>query len=323
MTRARRPRIPQPISDEVLFASDHTCCVCRARNKDVQIHHIDRSRTNNDFGNLAVLCLDCHSKVTGSRGLGQSYSRGEVRRFKRAWERSVQESRGVHRPRIAHKKELFSQVDLIVCEILSLRSDSRRVRELLGVLNELHLWRGSPELDRVIVGGLSHLALMSGLSSPRVAALVAEKLWELCWHFVGPHEVPMQSSDEQQVATCIDALETLATFNSQFGHGRKAVGAIAKSAENFFDVGIWYTRPRLTNAVLRLFEKSVAACAPDSRVEFRHGYLTLRRSLRKLRAQLTGESPRWRSQRGRIDRILGRSSSNKRIHPPARRARRG
>jgi hypothetical protein len=41
MARAQRSTIPLTIADEVLFASDHTCCICRVRNKDVQIHHID------------------------------------------------------------------------------------------------------------------------------------------------------------------------------------------------------------------------------------------------------------------------------------------
>jgi len=323
MTPRHSPSVPQTIADEVLFASDHTCCICRVRNKEVQIHHIDGNRKNNELGNLAVVCLDCHGKVTGTRGFGRSYSPGEVRRFKRPWERSVQESRGVHRPRITHKKELFSQVDLIVCEILSLRPDSPRVRELLGVLYELHLWRGGPELNRVIVQGLSHLALMSGLSSPRVAALVAEKLWELCWHFVGPDDVAMADRDEQQVAECIDALETLATFNSQFGHGRKAAGEIAKSAENFFEVALWYARRRLANAVLRLYEKSIAACVAHGRPEFRQGYLTLRRSLRTLRVRLGEERPQWRLQRQRIDRILRQLSPGRGLQPRKAGARKG
>lgn len=304
MAPLKRLRIPQTVTDEVLFASDHTCCVCRTPHKDVQLHHIDRNRRNNDPGNLAVVCLDCHSNVSGHRGLGKSYSIGEVRRCKRNWEHSVQEARGIRRPRVAYKKELFSQVDLIICEILSLPSNSDRIPQLLGLLYELHLWRGSPDLNRVIVQGLNHLSVMSGLSSPRVASLVADKLWQLCWHFVGPDRVPMNQADEREVLKCVRTLETLATFNAEFGHGRKAMESAVRSAENFFDVSLWYRRRALAGAVLRLYEEATKGCCQDGKVDFRFAYVRLRKSLRKLRVQLVEWRPRWKPEMRRIDSLL-------------------
>jgi len=41
--------------------------------KDVQIHHIDGTPGNSHLANLAVVCLDCHSLVSGTRGLGRQY----------------------------------------------------------------------------------------------------------------------------------------------------------------------------------------------------------------------------------------------------------
>lgn len=78
-----RKSIPKGIESEILFLNRHTCCVCHVKEKDVQIHHIDEDNSNNDVLNLAVLCLDCHSKVTGRRGLGKSYSVLELTRYKR------------------------------------------------------------------------------------------------------------------------------------------------------------------------------------------------------------------------------------------------
>ena len=45
MKKTKKQRIPIPIelSDEVLKLSDRTCCVCREKGKDVQIHHIDEN----------------------------------------------------------------------------------------------------------------------------------------------------------------------------------------------------------------------------------------------------------------------------------------
>src|SRR5438093_233630 len=115
--------------------------------------HIDENPSHNDPENLAVLCLDCHSLVSGPRGLGKSYKPGEVRRYKRTWEKQVQESRRVHRPQIPYKKELISQIDIIICEILAFDSYTPRIDQLLDILYHLHLWRGSREIDEKILEG--------------------------------------------------------------------------------------------------------------------------------------------------------------------------
>lgn len=77
-----RISVPADVADEVLFANRHRCCVCHEPRKPVHIHHIDENPENNDPGNLAVLCLDHHSDVTGNEGLGRNYSENEIRLFK-------------------------------------------------------------------------------------------------------------------------------------------------------------------------------------------------------------------------------------------------
>lgn len=300
----RRRSFRAQTSDEILFVSNHTCCICRIAGKDVQIHHIDGNNGHNDLSNLAVVCLDCHSRVSGTRGLGRAYSQGEVRRYKRAWEQHVRETRGTHQPRVRYKTELISRIDLIVCEILALRRGSPRAKELLNTLYELHLWRGSPRIDRAIIEGLGHLALMTGLSYPQMAGPVAEKLWEMCFHFAGPEDVPMNGRGEQQVLSCVDALDTLAQFNCEFGHGRRAMRDIVKTAANLFEISLWYSRKRIANAVLRAYSKALAACAPEGNLEFRSGYIALRRSLKALDALVREQRPTWSSQRRRIRALL-------------------
>lgn len=81
-----RLRIPQEVSDQLMYLNRHTCCICHTSRKHVQIHHIDGNNSNNAPYNLAVLCLDCHSLVTGDEGLGRSYTPGEVTHYKREWE---------------------------------------------------------------------------------------------------------------------------------------------------------------------------------------------------------------------------------------------
>ena|SRR2546429_834492 len=81
-----RPKIPDQTAARLLVANNHTCCACQTPRKHVQIHHIDGDSSNCAEENLAVLCLDCHSRVTGDEGLGRRYSEIEVREYKRRWE---------------------------------------------------------------------------------------------------------------------------------------------------------------------------------------------------------------------------------------------
>jgi len=81
-----RDKIPPGVADDVLGANRHTCCICRTPRKHVQLHHIDGDPSNNAPWNIAVLCLDCHSRVTGNEGLGRRFSQREVARYKTEWE---------------------------------------------------------------------------------------------------------------------------------------------------------------------------------------------------------------------------------------------
>ncbi len=83
---ARRPPISSELEAELFAANQRTCCICHEPRKHVQIHHIDGDRTNNEWENLAVLCLDCHSRVTGDEGLGRKYKPEEVTLYKERWE---------------------------------------------------------------------------------------------------------------------------------------------------------------------------------------------------------------------------------------------
>lgn len=84
--RKLRIEIPDRISSELLFLNRHRCCICHMPRKAVQIHHIDENPANNDMRNLAVLCVDCHSIVSGNQGFGKNYSRKEISLFKKHWE---------------------------------------------------------------------------------------------------------------------------------------------------------------------------------------------------------------------------------------------
>lgn len=88
MAKHRTP-IPDGLAAEVLFAADSTCCVCREKGKEVQIHHIDESPSNNNVENLAVLCLECHNKTQIKGGFGRKLNAPLVTKYHDEWLKDV------------------------------------------------------------------------------------------------------------------------------------------------------------------------------------------------------------------------------------------
>jgi hypothetical protein len=88
-----RTSIPKTIVAEVLFAQDHTCCVCNEPGKPVQIHHIDENPSNHDLTNLSVLCFDDHDRTQLKGGFGRKLSAAEVRRYRDDWLNRIIERR--------------------------------------------------------------------------------------------------------------------------------------------------------------------------------------------------------------------------------------
>jgi hypothetical protein len=292
----KKSRIPIParVEEEALFLSDHTCCICRIRGKDVQLHHIDGNHVHNSPDNLIVLCLDCHSLVSGTRGLGKSYRPGEVRRYKRSWELQVQDRRKVHRPSVRYERELISQIDLIVCEILALDPRSTRVAMLFKLLYEVYLWRGSKEIARKLLDGMGHLAIMAGLSDDRKGKYIPEFLWKMCWHFVGPSDVPRGRQDVRHVKRCFDIMETLAKFTCEFGRGKETIVKITANTENLFEIALWYSKRDLAKRAIRVYQKATQACRAESPL-FKYGLRCIRDSSRRLEEMLREQKPNWRN----------------------------
>jgi hypothetical protein len=94
-----RSPVPETVAVRVLADNQHTCCICHTPNLHVQLHHIDGDRNNDSPANLAVVCNNCHSRVTGDEGLGRRFSHSEVAEFKRRWELACAVSINAHAER--------------------------------------------------------------------------------------------------------------------------------------------------------------------------------------------------------------------------------
>ena len=307
--KKRRLEIPRQLEAELLFRNDHSCCICRQRGKDVQIHHINGNPTNNNPANLGVVCLDCHSRVTGPRGLGKAYSTDEVRRYKRDWEYVVAESRRIVRRPIRHAKELVSQIDLIVADILASEGDNSRQQRLLKQLYELHLWRGVAEIQKNIIDGVRHLGTMSGLGDPRLAPMVAETAWQMCWHLAGPDLVPWQKETTRLISGAIRAIGSIGTFNAYDVPDPKVGKAFSEAMLNLIHVGVGYRKRNVVERVLHEIQETLAAIAPQRRsqaVKTKAFVSHIRGTLRATEAVLKSSGSYWQHPLADVRRLLER-----------------
>jgi hypothetical protein len=152
--------------------------------------------------------------------------------------------------------------------------------------------------------GLKHIAAMSGLAPSRLQSLVAEKLWEMCFHFVGPDDVPMKETDVKLVLEATDGLDSLALFNASIGRAITFLDDITANARNLFEIGMWYGKPRIGAKVIELHRTALDGCYDDDVVGFRQGREALRRSLGELRKFLQEQRPGWKAQAAAIEEIL-------------------
>lgn len=81
----QRTKIPDELAAQALFLSDRTCCVCRDPARKVEIHHIDNDPSNNQIGNLAVICKDCHSDAHTNQAFARNLTPLLILKYRDSW----------------------------------------------------------------------------------------------------------------------------------------------------------------------------------------------------------------------------------------------
>jgi hypothetical protein len=149
--------IPADVANAVLFAHEHTCCVCNERGRPVQIHHIDDDPTNHSPANLAVLCLLDHDQTQVRGGFGRTLQPGAIIRYRDDWLERVSKRR-VESDRIASERRGGA-------ELVSAREERTRPPEIIFDSYIEHL----PELRRAIYAQARHEWDTGSTMSMRIA----------------------------------------------------------------------------------------------------------------------------------------------------------
>jgi len=125
--KEKRAKVPSRMTDTVLFESDRTCCICNDPSRTVQIHHLDGDPNNNNFDNLAVLCLEHHNEATITSGMGRKLTEGQIKKYRDHWYEVVRSLRSNLIVKIPSNEELH----LALLEALSCHEIKKINAELI------------------------------------------------------------------------------------------------------------------------------------------------------------------------------------------------
>lgn len=86
-----RPPVPFDTLVQVLWENRSACCVCRAFDRAIILHHIVPWAKSHDHSaaNLAVLCLEHHAQAHRTGALEQNLGAAQLRAYKHKWEDEV------------------------------------------------------------------------------------------------------------------------------------------------------------------------------------------------------------------------------------------
>jgi hypothetical protein len=247
-----RPLIPRRTETTLMFQNEHTCCICRERNKDVVIHHINRNKADNRLRNLAVVCMDCHSRVTGTRGLGKRFSASEVRAYKGDWEALIAKK---HSLNLVPRRELTRrQNDLMEFDItrnvseLAATRDPKRARQILEILDVYAIFGAD---SRFILDQLDLIVPLLG--GTQKASLVAEYATHYLGYLLG-FDRKLRHKDVQIIEKAISILEWSGEWNAQWGDAATVNKCLA-SLHYVFGIAKEYDLQRFRRKIVRAIKK--------------------------------------------------------------------
>lgn len=244
-----RSKIPQRTESLLMFDNEHTCCICNEKGKDVQIHHIDGNHNNNNVENLVVLCLDCHSKVTGNRGLGKKFSELEVRQYKKNWEFRVKKKRGLIlksrvKPSATDNQLTNFELRKNVYELTATRSLTR-VKEILEVLTLYYIYEDKTSYILTLLHNFTPL-----LCAGKKGILISQAITHYFGHLPGPEYNKITKKDIKNLKDAIDLLSWIGEFESEFVEETKVAKICIRELYELFEIVKDYKINELQNRII-------------------------------------------------------------------------
>jgi hypothetical protein len=297
----RRQDVPQKTADELIFRNRHTCCICHESSKHVQIHHIDGDPSNNGIDNLAVVCLDCHSRVSATEGLGRRFTPGEIRKYKREWESlnlSKLESQSVIDE--VEASVLRADISRLMVEAIALSDNERRL-EALDQIETYYIYLGMREEALEAITTILWGSVWGGAV---ITADCAERIHHLFWGLPGPKHVPIKPQDEAALKEAISRLEWIGQQATENMRSMNVMRGLCTSILNFYGIAVAYSKSKLGMALLSVVEKTLQACALET--EFMGLWSEGVGSILDLLYSLQEVTPkRWNKAQERISTLLG------------------
>ena len=258
-----RPKVPNQVEAQILFSNRHTCCHCRERNKDVQIHHIDENNKNNKLYNLAVLCLDCHSKVTGVRGLGKKYSKLEISKYKQEWESIVKKQFGHSKKRI-HKipkieKQLFTfEIRRLIYEMMALDDKKKSlIQEKFELLLNIAIFE---DLQSEIIDDLKIPFSLVSDSTTNKPILLAKYLPQFFDYLSEDQEEGLDAKEVEDMIEAIDTLDYILLFSVEENKNSEILNTIINSLIEFIKISIAYENNKIFKKSMKVLRSVKESC---------------------------------------------------------------
>ncbi len=314
MTKARK-KIPSKVGTEILFHSDRTCCICRDQSKKVQIHHIDGDPSNNHPNNLAAVCIDHHDEIHKKGGVTKGFSPLLVKRYKLDWEQAVRSQRiQQHNPLktpLGIEKALFQfEIRKTAYEILALNdTDTNGIEQRLDFLYNIHLLEGLLEEENTpykyteqILNDLDLIVVLIALGSENKACLIANKIYEFFWHFVGPERVQIEEKGIDNLRQSIETLGTIGRFSGEFSKSLKVIESVSTAFDNIWNILIWYDLESEALLVLNQVDKILEACKTmyEDEEPLTLGIKQVTKLCKRLKRITGKEQPEWKSALARL-----------------------